>query len=712
MRRDAVAAVREILLSYAQVVFSRSPLVGALLLLATAVSQRALCGGLLGVAAASATALLLDLDHEARRDGAYGYNALLLGLGVAQSFAGTAPLLFLVLCAVPACTLLTAALRAHFAASGLPALSWPFLVIFVLLLGAAPAGGVLPAAAHPILRASMPGFLDAIDLFLRALGALFFLPRPETGALLLLGLLIHSRIATLLAAGAFAGVAIFCAPLFPAPETALVTVLGYNAAFTAIALGGVWFVPSPSSFLLALFGVVFGALVAAGAAAPLGRIGIPVMVLPFNATLLVVLLALRQRTLDRRPKSVDFLPGTPEENLTYLRTRLLRFRWLYPLRLRLPFRGAWLCTQGVDGAFTHQGRWRHAHDFEVRGADGLLFRLDGTLAEHYHAYRLPVVAAAAGTVMKVVNHVPDNPIGDLNLMQNWGNIVLIQHAPGLCSLVAHLLCGSVQVVEGQFVRQGDLLGLCGNSGRSPQPHIHFHLQPSAKLGEGTLPCRFNDVVALRSGKAPVLETSMDPQQGEETRNLLPAEEAAGYLGFVLGETWVMRAEAGAEHLTCEVDLHGRRLLRSREHGATLYYELGEDFFTVYDVLGKRRSMLHLFRAALPRVPLELNPTLRWRDHLPARPFRAWHARALADFVSPFLLHDGIEVELHLLREGALLVVQGESLSRDRAGVPIIRTKATLAPGGGLLAVEVTVRGRRAAAERVATTTQTHEENQR
>lgn len=27
-----------------------------------------------------------------------------------------------------------------------------------------------------------------------------------------------------------------------------------------------------------------------------------------------------------------------------------------------------------------------------------------------------------------------------------------------------------------MVKQGDLLGLCGNSGNSTEPHIHFHIQ--------------------------------------------------------------------------------------------------------------------------------------------------------------------------------------------------------------------------------------------
>src|SRR5262249_22929720 len=158
-------------------------------------------------------------------------------------------------------------------------------------------------------------------------------------------------------------------------------------------------------------------------------------------------------------------------------------------------------TQGVDGAFTHRGAWRHAFDFEVRDADGKLCRGDAVPAtnEDFHCYRLPVLAAADGTVVSVENDVPDNAVGTMNVERNWGNHVVLHHAPGLYSLVAHLARGSVKVYAGQPVRRGDVLGLAGSSGRSPRPHVHFHLQGTPLLGAPTLPCRFTDVVTAGDG---------------------------------------------------------------------------------------------------------------------------------------------------------------------------------------------------------------------
>jgi hypothetical protein len=45
-------------------------------------------------------------------------------------------------------------------------------------------------------------------------------------------------------------------------------------------------------------------------------------------------------------------------------------------------------------------------------------------------------------------------------------------------LVAHLRRGSVRVAPGGTVAAGDVLGACGNSGNSTQPHIHVQATDS------------------------------------------------------------------------------------------------------------------------------------------------------------------------------------------------------------------------------------------
>lgn len=692
-------AGRAVLRAYAALLFSRAPAVGLLVLVATATAPRALLGGLLGVLSALVTAWLFDLDSESLHDGSYGVSPLLLGLGVGQTLGLAAGPLFLLVLLCGLCVVITAALRSFLSSSNLPPLSIPFLIVFYLLLGVAPLAGLeyQAPAADPVHL--FPA--GAASLF-RSVGGLLFLPRADAGALLLLALFLHSRIAALLAALGAVAVVLLQSVMPALAGSELCGILTFNAVFTAIAIGGVWFVPSPASVLLALLGVCLCALVTLGCAGPFYRVGLPILIVPFNVTVLTVLLATRQRAWDRRPKSVDFAPGTPEENLAYFRTRLLRFRWLYPTRFRLPVRGAWICTQGVDGPLSHKGRWRHAFDFEVQGADDRLFAEEGAALKDFYCFRLPVLASAAGVVAKVENSVADNEIGAMNLTQNWGNYVILYHAPGLYSMVAHLVRGSIKVVEGQSVRQGELLGLCGNSGRSARPHVHFQLQSGNRPGDPTLPCRFTDAIsAASSGDLERVVADLCPVEKDRVRNLEYDEERASYFSFPYRTVWRFRIDKEAEQVECDLDANGQLLLRTSDKDARLFYSLSDGFFTTYDSAGPVTPALQILRAALSRVPLDASPALRWTDYLPARPFRSWFGRFLSDIISPFLHRDGIQMEYQMHHKSGLLVVQGESRARGRDGEPLVRTRAELTRGEGPLRASITLRGRTWALERDA-----------
>lgn len=697
-----------VLRAYASLLFSRSPYVGAILVFATAPVPRTFCGGLLGVLCALAAARLLGVDRDAIRDGSYGVSALLIGLGVAQWFGLSWHGITLLAVFAPLSVLIGAALRSRFAAAQLPVLSLPFLGAFYLLLGLAGTASIPFATAPRELPQVVAELLPAAPrLLLSSVGALFFLPRPDSGALILIALSLHSRIATLLATLALCMCLLLRAPLPLLFDEGVFHSLAYNAVFVAVALGGVWFVPSFSSFALALFGVVLCLLFTVGASGPLLRLGLPVLVIPFNATLIMILLAFRQRTHDRLPKSVDFASGTPEQNLAYFRTRRARFQSPHAVRFQLPVRGAWTCTQGEDGPLTHRGPWRHAFDFEVLDSDGNAHveAQDGRELSpaDYHAFRLPVLATAAGSVVKVVADVVDNPIGSVNLERNWGNFVILKHAPNLYSLVAHLAHGSIKVVEGQGVRAGDTLGLCGNSGRSPQPHVHFQLQSGPQPGDPTVPCLFADSVQL-SSEPPQVVAALRPQAGERVRNLDPSVDRADFFSLPYGAVWALRIGDTVEHIASDLDLYGQLFLRSREHGAVLYYALDGSFFTAYDFIGAPASALHLLRAALSRVPLEESSQLRWRDLLPARMFRGRLHGALLDLAAPFLPRDSIEIEYHAERRGAVLVVSGASKRCDRRGRPILTTHAELLRGAFVRRLTVQTRDKQLTLEQIETTT--------
>jgi hypothetical protein len=108
----------------------------------------------------------------------------------------------------------------------------------------------------------------------------------------------------------------------------------------------------------------------------------------------------------------------------------------------------------------------------------------------YTVYGKRVIAAAEGTVVEVVDGLPDQVPGGLpstiTLPEADGNHVVIDIGGGLYALYAHFKAGSITVREGQRVKRGDPLAQVGNSGNSSAPHLHFHVMdgPSPLASEG------------------------------------------------------------------------------------------------------------------------------------------------------------------------------------------------------------------------------------
>ncbi|WP_099156947.1 M23 family metallopeptidase [Virgibacillus ndiopensis] len=104
--------------------------------------------------------------------------------------------------------------------------------------------------------------------------------------------------------------------------------------------------------------------------------------------------------------------------------------------------------------------------------------------KHYYAFGKEVVAPANGKVIAVVNSIDDNVPGEMNPEKPLGNHVIIENENGEYSLLAHFKEGSISVNPGEHVARGEVLGQCGNSGNSSEPHIHFQVMDSPNVFAG------------------------------------------------------------------------------------------------------------------------------------------------------------------------------------------------------------------------------------
>ena len=98
--------------------------------------------------------------------------------------------------------------------------------------------------------------------------------------------------------------------------------------------------------------------------------------------------------------------------------------------------------------------------------------------QDYGCYGKPVVAPVSARVHHAIDGQPDQVPGTLtpNRENPQGNAVVLGLETGTYLVIAHLKPGSVLVRAGDRVKEGDLIGQCGNSGNTSEPHIHIHHQ--------------------------------------------------------------------------------------------------------------------------------------------------------------------------------------------------------------------------------------------
>jgi murein DD-endopeptidase MepM/ murein hydrolase activator NlpD len=535
------AYFRAILNSYAMLFFSQHRGLGAVLLLVSFAHPLVGAAGLASAALAVAGARVGGFNRAWTEAGIYSFNSLLTGLALASFYAPGLALVGLVVVGAGVALLLSVALGGWLGGRGLPALSLPFVgTVWGLMLGAAPLLHLPPAEAgiywlneayalggpRLVAVAQWAGALPwppLLATYLRALGAVLFQDNALAGLLVAVGLLWHSRIAFSLSVLGFLGAYGLLWLTGLAGSGPLEYNLGANYVVAAVAVGGVFVIPSAASYGWALLSVPVTMAALAAATAVLEKFGLPALSLPYCATALLFLYVLLLR--ERPGAGLVLTPVqrySPERNLYAYTTDRVRLAYQGTVALTLPFLGQWLCTQGyASGGPTHLGDWAQALDFAIADADGRTYTGTGLALNDYYAYNKPVLAPADGVVVEVVQHLADNAIGEVNLRDNWGNTVVICHAPGVYSQLSHLRPHSVPVKPGDYVRRGAVVGACGSSGRSPEPHLHFQVQATPYVGSKTVAhplAYFVATAAWGSDFAPVAASSYPA-----SRALPPAE---------------------------------------------------------------------------------------------------------------------------------------------------------------------------------------------
>nr|KAF6331003.1 solute carrier family 14 member 2 [Myotis myotis] len=256
--------------------------------------------GCLGTVVSTLTALILSQDKSAIAAGLQGYNGVLVGLLMAV-FSDRGDyywwLLLPVIVMSMACPILSSALGSIFSKWDLPVFTLPFNIMVTLYLAATgpynlffPTTLLQPASSVPNITWSevqVPLLLRAIPV---GIGQVYGCDNPWTGGIFLVALFISSPLICLHAAiGSTMGMlaALTIATPF---DSIYFGLCGFNSTLACIAIGGMFYVITWQTHLLAIACALFAAYLGAALANMLSVFGLPPCTWPFCLSALTFLL--------------------------------------------------------------------------------------------------------------------------------------------------------------------------------------------------------------------------------------------------------------------------------------------------------------------------------------------------------------------------------------------------------------------------------------
>ena len=607
--KTSQSLIASICAATAEILFLRGVKIGAILLAAMLLQPSVLIMGLVGLMAAVIFARVAQLGQTYWGHGPFLFNPLLAGLSVGYLFRPTGASIFLAAAAGIFAFLLTwtlsHVLRTFFF---LPVLSLPFVAVsWVVHLAAFRYAGLQPAIVPS--HAYTIGLPLWIEGFLRTLGLIFFLPNIWVGIIVGLLLIFNSRIQFLLAISGYLLGTFIRGILTGTFIYVYYDPAALNFILVALAIGGFYLIPSPRSYGLAAMGVGLAALLGEAVSVFWASVALPVHALPYNLvtlSLLYVLGLVGHKLLARYPQS------SPEKTLDYELTARLRYQGS-GRAISLPFSGRWMVWQGCDGQWTHQGLWRYADDFLISNEQGITYRGSGLHLTDYYAFQKPIFSPIRGWVVRVVRDLPDGEIGSVDADHNWGNHVLLYDDRGFYVEISHFSENSIVVKQGDRIERGTLIGRCGNSGYSPQPHIHIQVQLTPEMGAATVPFSFANLVVNGEFCTEAIPTEGDIlEPASIDRNLsqaltFPLDSQLHFIVMQKGR------KMGDLSVIVRMAIDGSFYLDSGT--AKLFLTRDDDGFMFHRLDGDDPALAILLMA-MPKLPLSRQTGHQWCDYLP------------------------------------------------------------------------------------------------
>jgi ribosomal protein S17 len=458
-----------------------------------------------------------------------------------------------------------------------------------------------------------------------------------SGLVVFLILLWHSRIATSLAIFGFITGQLFNGLVHANDTEASQHLLNVNFMAGSMAIGSFFLIPSFRSYIWAVLSVPCILILMTALGKITGLLNLTSYSLPFSITTILLVYFIQMLRPSRGLVITPQQFYSPEKNLyDHINARKRLFSERY-MPLQLPFIGEWIVSQGYDSDITHKGDWSKALDFVIVDSQMKTYSSYAAKPENFYCYGKPVLSPAAGYVQEIIDHIEDNEIGKINRKDNWGNTIVISHGQGLFTKMCHLRKDSFKVRVGDRVRTGEVLAACGNSGRSPEPHLHFQVQLTPYVGSKTYAYPFQSFMTRQNGLMKLLEFAV-PEETQRLSQVLVNECIVNAFDFSPG--FRMHASApdfGDEHWEVFTDAYNLTYIYCHETRATAYFNRNHAFFYFTAFYGDRTGLLYLFYLSCYKVSFSTDTCCAVEDEFPLHWTHADLGKWLQDLIAPFYI---------------------------------------------------------------------------
>lgn len=389
-----------------------------------------------------------------------------------------------------------------------------------------------------------------------------------------------------------------------------------NGILTGAVIGGLYTKPGKRSLLVALMAALLASVTSLAIEHHLWSLGLPALAMPFVLGTYAVLIALSPARGGAWSKFWLPKPALPESSME--EQKICETRGIDPssVAVRLPVQGVWHVYQGIGGKHTHQKQWHYSIDL-FRLVKGKSFKSDGKFLSDYYCYAKPVFSPVYGTIVDLCSHHNDNLPGEVDTKNNWGNYIIILLDTGSYMVLAHLQKDSIKMEKYARVVPGQELAACGNSGRSPQPHLHMSIHKNMNLTSQTIPFHFTHAIVC-NGKNEVYTLNTRPREGDTL--VTPRRNAALKRAFHLNVgcrlqfDTLIKGKLGSTTLDVVLDLYGQFWLVSNT-GACAAFSVTDDLVAFYHRSGPDDLVLDAFLLAVGLSPL-IEGSASWSDLVP------------------------------------------------------------------------------------------------